>query len=134
MEVTRVLADTSAYSAFFRGHAGIRRLLQEVEEIVLSPVVLGELRAGFRRGKHQRKNERELALFLSSPRVLVVTIDAETSERYAAILHSLHEAGTPIPTNDIWIAASAMQHGLAVATTDHHFERIPQVLSQVFSV
>ena len=120
--------DTSAYSAFMRGHDDIRTILQEAEEITLTPVVLGELHAGFARGRHRRKNERELRLFLSSPRVHVVNIDDETAERYAVILNGLRTAGTPIPTNDIWIAASAMQHGVTIVTTDEHFERVVQVI------
>jgi tRNA(fMet)-specific endonuclease VapC len=124
----RILLDTSAYSAFMRGHDDIRTILQEAEEIAVTPVALGELRAGFARGRHRRKNERELRLFLSSPRVHVVNIDDETAERYAVILNGLRTAGTPIPTNDIWIAASAMQHGVVIVTTDEHFEKVAQVI------
>jgi tRNA(fMet)-specific endonuclease VapC len=64
--------------------------------------------------------------------VQVVDLDAETSERYAVILDALRSAGTPIPTNNVWIAAGAMQQGLAVATTDGHFRKIKQVLVQFF--
>ena len=124
----RILLDTSAYSAFMRGHDDIRTILQEAEDITLTPVVLGELYAGFARGRHRRKNERELHLFLSSPRVHLVSIDDETAERYAVILNSLRAAGTPVPTNDIWIAASATQYGVAVVTTDEHYEKVRQVI------
>jgi tRNA(fMet)-specific endonuclease VapC len=127
----RLLLDTSAYSALLRGHAGIKAWVQRAEEILLTPVVLGELHAGFRAGQQRRKNERELEQMLASPRVSVVAIDEETAEHYAAIVHSLRMAGTPIPTNDIWIAASAMQYGLTVVTTDHHFEKVPHVLSEI---
>ena len=126
--MTRVLLDTSAYSAFMRGHAGVQRYLQQAPEIWLTPVILGELKAGFRRGRHRRKNEAELERFLSSLRVSVTNIDRETAERYAVILNSLWQAGTPIPTNDIWIAASVMQHGLRVLTSDAHYQKIPQIL------
>jgi predicted nucleic acid-binding protein len=132
--VTRILADTSAYSAFFRGHPGVKGLFQRVDEIVINPVVLGELRAGFIAGERRRKNERDLELFLNSPRVSVAPVDEETSGCYAAIVQGLRVAGTPIPTNDIWIAASAMQHGLRVITTDRHFAKIPQILCEVLSV
>ena len=126
--MSRVLLDTSAYSAFMRGYPEVKSALQEAEQIYLNPVILGELLAGFRRGKRARKNMGELRTFLSSPRVSLVDVNQETAERYAVILHSLWAAGTPIPTNDIWIAASAMQHGLRVLTTDDHYQKVTQII------
>ena len=130
--MTTGLLDTSAYSAFMRGHEDLKLALQRADRIVLTPIVLGELSAGFRAGTRRKKNEAELRQFLSSPRVDIVSVDAETAERYAVILHALRKAGTPIPTNDIWIAASAMQHGLRLLTTDLHYNRIPQVIVEHF--
>jgi tRNA(fMet)-specific endonuclease VapC len=124
----RLLLDTSAYSALLRGHEEIEKHIRRAKDICINPIMLGELRAGFAGGRQARKNEGYLQRFLSSPRVTILSIDAETSERYAFILNALREAGTPAPTNDIWIAASAMQHGLAVLTTDSHFLRISQVI------
>lgn len=124
----RLLLDTSAYSAFMRGHPEIKYALQEADTIYVNPVVLGELRAGFLRGRQQRKNERILRQFLASPRVHRMTIDEETSERYAVIINALWNAGKPIPTNDLWIAANAMQHGVTILTTDGHFRHVVQVL------
>jgi predicted nucleic acid-binding protein len=126
--MTRLLLDTSAYSALLRGHEEIQKHLRGAEEICVNPIVLGELRAGFGRGRQSKKNEGYLQRFISSSRVAILSIDAETSERYAFILNALWKAGTPAPTNDIWIAASAMQHGLAVLTTDSHFLNISQVI------
>lgn len=134
MEVRRIILDTSAYSAFMRGHEALKAALQEVEEITLNPVILGELRAGFLLGRHRRKNESELATFFASPRVRVVPVDEETAVRYAVIVTALRSAGTPIPTNDVWIAASAMQHGLGVVTTDPHYEKVPQIIVERFAV
>jgi predicted nucleic acid-binding protein len=130
--VTALLLDTSAYSAFKRGHSGIVDALRTAEEIHVNAIVLGELRACFRRGKHALRNERELSQFLASPRVVPQPVDEEASERYAVILDSLRTAGTPIPTNDIWIAATAMQHGLVLATTDAHYESVPQIIVRPF--
>ncbi|MCP3961549.1 MAG: type II toxin-antitoxin system VapC family toxin [bacterium] len=124
--------DTSAYSAFKRGHDDIRRRIQTASRILVNPVVLGELRAGFLKGTLLDKNLTELSDFLAAPRVRVVAIDEETAERYAVILRSLQKAGQPIPTNDVWIAASAMQHGARLLTIDHHFERVQQVFSEIF--
>lgn len=126
--MTRILLDTSAYSAFMLGHPEVKLALQRADEISLTPVVLGELLAGFIRGKWRKKNERELEAFLSSPRVQVVDVDADTAQRYAVILNALWKAGTPMPTNDIWIAASAMQHGLRLLTRDAHYRQVPQIL------
>jgi tRNA(fMet)-specific endonuclease VapC len=124
----RLLLDTSAYSALLRGHNGIQMHLRSAEEIYVNPIVLGELRAGFGRGRQGGKNEDYLQRFLSSPRVTILSVDAETSERYAFILNALWEIGAPAPTNDIWIAASAMQYGLPILTTDTHFQKISQVI------
>lgn len=126
--MSRILLDTSAYSAFMRGDEGAKVALQEADQIVLTPVVLGELRAGFLRGTRRSRNEALLARFQSAPRVRSVPMDDDTSERYAAILDGLRRAGTPISANDVWIAASAMQHGLRIVTTDPDFDRVPQIL------
>ena len=83
--------------------------------------------SGFQRGKYRRKNEQELAAFLASPRVRTLRIDDGTAERYAVILNSLWAAGTPIPTNDIWIAALVLQHDLTLHDRDRHFDHLPQL-------
>lgn len=124
----RVLVDTSAYSAFMRGHPEVKLAIQRADQIYLSPVILGELLAGFIRGGRQKKNQKELQAFLASPRVTLVNVNEETAERYAVILNALWRAGTPIPTNDIWIAASAMQHGLHLLTTDPHYQKIVHII------
>ena len=130
--MTAGLLDTSAYSAYLRGHDELKSRLQQLDRIVVTPIVLGELNAGFRSGSHRKKNEAELRRFLASPRVEVVPVDAETAERYGAIVYALRIAGTPIPTNDLWIAASAMQHGIRVLTTDAHYNRVAQILVEFF--
>lgn len=130
----RICLDTSAYSAFKRGHHGVVEALARAERIALPPIVLGELLGGFRAGLRESKNREELERFLASPRVDVVPLDVETAERYGEIFAHLRSAGTPIPTNDIWIAATAMQWGLRVHTTDPHFERVPQVTVELHEV
>lgn len=125
----RVHLDTSAYSALLRGHPGVAQTLRRPETILVCPIVLGELRAGFRIGTQAARNEELLQSFLATPRVRTVPIDDETADRYAVIQPALRRAGTPIPTNDIWIAASAMQHGSGVVTTDPHFEHVQQIIT-----
>ncbi len=127
--MTRILLDTSAYSALLRGSVQVKEALQRAEEISMISIVIGELLAGFTGGRFGKRNRRFLMEFLDTPRVRVINIDSETSERYAAVWTHLRSQGTPIPTNDLWIAASAMQHGLAVLTTDRHFLNVPQVLT-----
>jgi predicted nucleic acid-binding protein len=126
--VKRLLLDTSAYAVFMRGQADVVDALREADEIYVSATVLGEMLAGFMSGQRRRKNESELAQFLESPRVNLLDVDEGTAERYAVIFTSLREAGTPIPTNDLWIAASAMQYGLRLLTLDSHFQKVPQIL------
>lgn len=123
----RICLDTSGYSAFKRGHDETLAAIQRAVQIVLPAVVLGELLAGFRIGRRDRSNRRELNVFMQSPRVRVLPLDLDTAERYAEIVRYLRERGTPVPTNDIWIAATAMQWGLRILTTDAHFSRLPQV-------
>lgn len=115
-----------------RGHPDVKLALQRADEICLTPIVLGELLAGFMAGKYKRKNEQDLRTFMDSPRVSVLDVDEETGQRYAVIVNALRTAGTPIPTNDIWIAASAMQHGLRVITTDVHYSRVSQAVVDYF--
>ncbi|HKZ56438.1 MAG: twitching motility protein PilT [Nitrospirae bacterium GWA2_42_11] len=134
MEKRKIILDTSAYSAFLRGNALIKSEIQQADQIALNPIILGELLAGFSMGTKEINNRATLQEFLSSPRVNIMEIDEGTSERYAAIVKTLYENGTPIPTNDIWIAASAMQHGLRVLTTDEHYLNVSQIITDYFEV
>jgi predicted nucleic acid-binding protein len=128
MEKTKVMLDTSAYSAYLRGNADVKRAIREADEIYLNPVVLGELYAGFAHGGKEKRNREILRELLASPRVQVAVIDEETSERYAAIIVYLWAKGTPLPTNELWISATAMQFGLKLVTTDSHYRNVPQII------
>ena len=130
--MSRLLLDTTAYSAMRRGDRRLVEPLAEASEIVLTPVVVGELVYGFVGGRLEGQNRRLLREFLESDRVRVVSVDEETAERYAAIRDYLRKKGTPIPTNDLWIAASAAQHGLKLLCLDRHFKEVPQVLLEYF--
>jgi predicted nucleic acid-binding protein len=131
--MTRLLLDTSAYIAAKKKHLAVAEILIHADEIVVNPIVLGELRAGFLQGSKVETNELELRAFLESPRVVVRPVDEETADRYALIRATLRKAGTPVASNDVWIAASAMQHGLPILTSDMDFQKIPQVVVQHFS-
>jgi len=117
----QLLIDTNVYVAFKRNDPAIVNLLQQAESIALNIVVLGELLAGFKGGNKEIQNRRELDLFLDSPRVQLLVIDESTAEFFALVFNNLKQLGKPVPVNDIWIAASAMQHGRTLATLDNHF-------------
>jgi len=126
--VSRLLLDTCAYSAAFRGEEPAKAAIRAADAVYLNPIVIGELLAGFSGGRRGHANERQLREFLQEPLVGVIDIDDETADRYSLIVRSLKAAGTPIPANDIWIAASAMQHGLELLTADAHFDRVAQIV------
>lgn len=119
--------DTSAYSNFRRGDEEVAAVLDRAELVGVPTVALGELRTGFLLGGKRRRNEVELEAFLDNPVVQVLAVDSETSRHYAEIVAELRRAGTPVPTNDIWIAATAARNGITVLTCDDHFERIGRV-------
>lgn len=131
--MTRFCLDTSAYSRFQRGDETVVDLVDRAEWIGMPSVALGELRTGFLLGGRTAQNERELGEFLASPVVTELTVDGEVSRHYAEMVVELRRAGTPIPTNDIWIAATAARAGALVLTADEHFERITRVGSVLIS-
>jgi len=131
--VTRFCLDTSAYSRFQRGDETVVDLVDRAEWIGMPSVALGELRTGFLLGGRTAQNERELGEFLASPVVTELTVDGEVSRHYADMVVDLRRAGTPIPTNDIWIAATAARAGALVLTAKQHFERINRVGSVLIS-
>jgi predicted nucleic acid-binding protein len=124
----RIIIDTNFYVAFKRNDAEAVNLLQRADYIGVNTVILGELLAGFRCGNKERDNRAELDRFLDSARVNLLVVDDETSEFYAQVFSELRQKGRPIPSNDLWLAASALQHGLALATFDDHFTHISSIL------
>ncbi len=115
----RIAIDTNRYVDFARG--------VPVEQILVPLIVLGELRAGFLGGSRAPENEANLVRFLNSPRVDVLLANEETTYHYARLFHQLRHQGTPIPTNDIWIAALVAQHQLYLFARDAHFDSLPQI-------
>ena len=123
-----VALDTNAYSDFMRGVAERVELVRTVPAIVLPLIVLAELRAGFAAGDRESVNAANLQRFLASPRVSVLAPDEQTTHHYARLHRQLRRDGRPIPTNDLWIAALAVQHDLVLCTADRHFRWIPQLV------
>ena len=124
----RVALDTNRYVDLCKGVDETVSLLEEAEAILLPFVVLGELRAGFVHGRRQADNERTLRQFLLKDGVHVLFADDQTTHHYAAVFRQLRKQGTPIPTNDMWLAALVLQHNLALHARDKHFEHLPQLV------
>ena len=124
----KILLDTNIYAAFKQYREDVVEILQHVDYIAINSIVFGELLAGFKGGNREAQNRKELDEFLDSPRVDQIAINDETAEYYAKIFCDLKSRGLPIPTNDLWIASSAMQHGLALYTLDVHFQKINGLL------
>ncbi|MXZ25617.1 MAG: type II toxin-antitoxin system VapC family toxin [Caldilineaceae bacterium SB0665_bin_21] len=117
----KILLDSNAYSAFMRGAPSVRGLIQAAEEVLFSAVVVGELLYGFRQGVHFGRNLAELRSFLERPYVTFVPVGPVTADRYSRVMTALKAKGRPIPINDVWIAAHAMETGADLVSADKHF-------------
>ncbi len=120
----KVLLDTNAYSAIARGHPGATDLMRRAGELVFSAVVLGEVLAGFRSGTRPEENLSRIRRFLAQPRVSLLPVTWTTADRYSRIHAALRRKGKPIPTNDMWIAAHALESGADLVSFDPHFEHV----------
>lgn len=122
-----IIFDTNSYVEVAKGNTSALQKLRRASTVHLTFVSLAELRAGFACGSKAQQNEKQLHRFLAAKRVNVLYADSETSLFYARIYATLRQNGTPIPTNDLWIAALALQHGLPVYTFDRHFGKIEAI-------
>jgi tRNA(fMet)-specific endonuclease VapC len=129
--MTALCLDTSAYSYFKRGDAAVVELVRRAHRVHVPVIVLGELRTGFRLGTRSSVNERELSEFLDHPVVAIAEVDETVASIYAGLMVALRKSGTPVPTNDVWIAATAQRHGAAVVTYDAHFAAMPGVDARI---
>ncbi|MGE0392035.1 MAG: type II toxin-antitoxin system VapC family toxin [Vicinamibacterales bacterium] len=124
----RIALDTNRYVDLCRGVPDTVALLEQADAIVLPFVVVAELRAGFLHGRRTVENERTLRRLLLKPGVHVQYPDDQTTHHYGAVYQQLRKQGTPIPTNDMWLAAIILQHNLALHSRDAHFEHLPQIV------
>ena len=124
----RILLDSNAYSAFKRGNYEVRNLIRDAEEVLFSAIVVGEQLFGFRQGAHYDRNLTELRSFLERPYVSFVPVGQVTADRYSRIAAALRAKGRPIPTNDVWIAAHAMETGADLVSDDRHFEHVEGIV------
>lgn len=123
----RIAIDTNRYVDFAKGLPEAVERLRRADEILVPFVVVGELRAGFASGARTEQNEANLVRFLDSRRVDLMFADEDTTHHYARLFHQLRRQGTPIPTNDLWIAALVVQHELHLFARDAHFDHLPQI-------
>lgn len=124
-----IALDTNAYSDFMRGDGERVQIVRAARSIAMPIIVLGELRTGFAAGDGESANAANLQRFLASPRVSALLPDEQTTHHYAQLHLQLRNKGARTPTNDLWIAAMAVQHDLVLCSSDRHFRQLPQVVT-----
>lgn len=123
----KLALDTNRYTDLCRGKVPVVEMVELADEVWLPFIVMGELRAGFAAGSQGTRNEAVLRRFLLKPGVGVLYPDEQTTHHYAAVYRQLRKQGSPIPTNDMWIAAIVLQHSLVLCARDTHFDVLPQL-------
>ena len=125
--VERLVLDTSAYTHLRAGHSRTLDCVAAARVVVVPVTVLGELEAGFELGRRPVENRRVLARFLDEPFVNVLDVTSITARHYARIFATLRRAGTPIPLNDVWIAAATVECSRHLLTFDRDYSRIAEL-------
>jgi tRNA(fMet)-specific endonuclease VapC len=131
--VDRLVLDTSAYSHLRAGHGGVLDIVAGAAVVLVPVVVIGELEAAFRGGAREQENRVALTEFLAEPFVSVLDVTRRVATRYGAVHADLRRAGTPIPANDIWIAALALDSGGHLLTFDHDFSHVDGLPSTILA-
>lgn len=132
--IERLVLDTSAYAAMCRGHKDVLDWVASSNAVVMSVIVLGELEAGFEMGNRAHANRVALADFLGEPFVHELPASRSTARHYGEVFCRLRAAGTPLPVNDIWIAAATLDCGGHLLTLDRDFARIDNLSSTVLPI
>ena len=122
-----ILLDTNAYVNLLAGDQIILEFLSQAENVYMSTIVLGELFSGFRGGTKQQSNIKMLNKFLSKPTINIVNVSRDTAEIFAEVKNYLKTKGKPIPINDVWIAAHAVETSSILISYDKHFGNIPMI-------
>ena len=120
-----LVLDTNAYNRYIAGDLAILEAIRQTDVVYLSIFVLGELLYGFKRGTREKENRILLRKFLGGPKSRILEGSEATSEHFGSLKAHLKKVGTPIPLNDVWIAAHALETGSLLVTFDSHFQRIP---------
>jgi tRNA(fMet)-specific endonuclease VapC len=122
--IPRLVLDTSAYSRFRAGDTRVRDLIADADSVLIPTPVLGELHGAFELGSRTRENRVALSEFLAELTVQVISVDESVARHYGRVYVGLRRAGTPIPANDMWIAACALDQGGCLLTFDHDFDQV----------
>ncbi len=120
----KICLDTNAYSALTKGNSAVAAIVEEADEVIVPATVIGELTFGFLKGTRFAQNESELKRFLEEPGVTLKPVTHEIAERYGYIKAELKKKGTPIPENDIWIAAATLETGVRLISYDTDFDYV----------
>ena len=123
----RLALDTNRYTDLCRGELSVISIVEHADEVWLPFIVVGELRAGFAAGSQGPRNEAVLRRFLLKQGVGILYAGEQTTHHYANLYRQLRKQGTPIPTNDMWIAALVLEHSLVLSARDAHFDALPQL-------
>jgi len=126
--MNKILLDTNAYSRFLSGDEKILSVISKADTVYMSIFVLGELFAGFKGGKKEKWNIDLLNHFLEKPTVQILSATIETAIIFGNVKDSLKKSGTPLPINDVWIAAHAIETSAILLTYDKHFQNISTVI------
>ena len=128
-----VILDSNAIIALLDGNKAVARMLANVQQVLVPAIVCGEIDAGAQGDtKRERATREAFASFLEMEQVAVLPVMRKTGEFYARIYSFLKSAGTPIPTNDIWIAACVLETGGLLITTDRHLLALPLIMAKAY--
>lgn len=128
-----VILDSNAIIALLDGNKAVARMLENVQQVLVPAIVCGELDAGAQGDtKRERATREAFAAFLEMEQVAVLPVMRKTGEFYARVFSFLKSAGTPIPTNDIWIAAAVLETGGLLITTDRHLLALPLIRTKAY--
>jgi len=128
-----VILDSNAIIALLDGNKAVARMLENVQQVLVPAIVCGEIDAGAQGDtKRERATREAFASFLEMEQVAVLPVMRKTGEFYARIYSFLKSAGTPIPTNDIWIAAGVLETGGLLITTDRHLLALPLIMAKAY--
>lgn len=119
-----IVIDTNAYTRLLTGEEDVLDVIGTAEIVYISIFVLGELYAGFAGGTKERGNKNALNSFLLKPSVKILNATSETAKIFGMVKQNLKKAGTPLPINDVWIAAHALETGSTLITYDRNFKKI----------